>query len=131
METFSIASSSHEEMIDITSQVQQAVEQAGVSDALCLVYCPHTTGGISINENADPMVLNDLLNIFDRVVPWTRNYQHAEGNSAAHAKSSLVGCSAQVIIRQKKLVLGTWQSIFFCEFDGPRTRNYHVQITPS
>ncbi len=128
MNTFTVKTSARSEMLDITSNVRDVVAKAGIEQGACLVYCPHTTAGITINENADPAVVRDLLTILDTMVPWQNGYAHTEGNSAAHAKSSLVGCSAWVIIDHGDLVLGTWQSIFFCEFDGPRTRKVHVRV---
>jgi len=129
MQTFSVKTASRDQMLDITDSVREAVRASGVTDGICLIYCPHTTAGLTINENADPNVIRDLIAIFDRLVPWEAGYRHAEGNSAAHAKSALVGCSARVIVQDGRCVLGTWQSIFFCEFDGPRTRKVHVHIS--
>ncbi|MFP4378970.1 MAG: secondary thiamine-phosphate synthase enzyme YjbQ [Candidatus Sumerlaeia bacterium] len=118
------------QMVNITSQVRDAVKDSGVTEGMCLVYCPHTTGGITINENADPDVVRDLLMALNRVAPSDWPYQHSEGNSDAHLKSSLVGCSEQVLINNGDLVLGTWQSVYFCEFDGPRSRTVHIGIIP-
>jgi len=116
------------EMIDVTSAVQKAVGEEGVQSGIGLVYTPHTTAAITINENADPDVPRDILAALDRAVPLSANYRHAEGNSAAHVKSSLVGASELIILENGRLVLGTWQSIFFCEFDGPRTRKVLISI---
>ncbi len=117
-------------MVEITGQVRNAVSESGVESGQVTVYVPHTTAGITINENADPDVVHDLLEQLDRMVPWRqRFYQHAEGNSAAHVKASMMGSSVTVLIESGRLVLGTWQSIWFCEFDGPRTRNVHLAIT--
>ena len=116
------------EMIDITATVQKAVRDEGIKTGICLVYTPHTTAAITINENADPDVPRDILAALDRAVPLSANYRHAEGNSAAHVKSSLVGASELVIIENGRLVLGTWQSIFFCEFDGPRIRKFIIKV---
>jgi secondary thiamine-phosphate synthase enzyme len=102
-----------------------------VKEGACLVYVPHTTAGITINENADPAVRLDIMSTLDRAVPWQGPYRHAEGNSAAHVKASLVGFSILVPISGGRLVLGTWQGIYFCEFDGPRTRKVHVQVLPA
>jgi len=129
MQTFTVKTKSHDQLVDITDPVREAIDASGVTEGVCLVYCPHTTAGLTINENADPNVVRDLITIFDRLVPWEAGYRHAEGNSAAHAKSSMVGCSARVIVSGGRPVLGTWQSIFFCEFDGPRTRKVHVQVS--
>jgi secondary thiamine-phosphate synthase enzyme len=118
-------------MMDITASVQKAVSEENIKSGLCLIYTPHTTAAVTINENADPDVPRDMLAALDRAVPLSANYRHAEGNSAAHVKSSLVGASELVIIENGRLVLGTWQSIFFCEFDGPRTRKVIVKFIHS
>jgi secondary thiamine-phosphate synthase enzyme len=131
MNTYSLSTEGRDSLTDITDRVQQAVSESGVTEGLCLVYCPHTTAGITINENADPDVTRDILHVLDRVIPWRGDYRHGEGNSAAHVKSSLVGCSAQAIVSGGRLVLGTWQSIFFCEFDGSRSRRFMVQVIPA
>jgi secondary thiamine-phosphate synthase enzyme len=116
-------------MIDITSQVDAIVRQSGISDGEAVVFCPHTTAAITINENADPSVPHDILLTLNELMPQHRSgYRHSEGNSDSHCKSSLVGCSERVLIRDKSLVLGTWQGIFFCEFDGPRSRRVIVQV---
>ena len=128
MKEISVETHSRDEMIDITAAVQKAVREEKIEKGICLVYTPHTTAAITINENADPDVPRDILAALDRAVPLSANYRHAEGNSAAHVKSSLVGASELVIIENGRLVLGTWQSIFFCEFDGPRTRKVLISI---
>ncbi len=129
MYTFSVQTNSRQQMKDITSQIAGFVSDQKVKDGVVIVYCPHTTGGITINENADPAVPHDILTCLDKFIPLSASfYRHAEGNSAAHVKSSLVGACAQVIIEDGKLNLGTWQSIFFCEFDGPRNRRVNVKI---
>ena len=126
---FRISTKSRNELIDITSQVSSAIHQSGITNGDVIVYCPHTTAAITINENADPSVLHDILLTLEQLIPHHRpGYRHCEGNSDAHCKSSIIGCSEQVIIRGSALALGTWQSIFFCEFDGPRSRNVKVQI---
>ena len=117
------------ECINITSQVHSLIKDSGVKDGIVTIYCPHTTAAITINEGADPSVVHDLLYELDKLIPLRDNYQHLEGNSAAHIKSSLVGCSQTVIIENGSLVLGTWQAIFFCEFDGPRNRKVFIKIT--
>jgi len=127
MKEISLETHSRVEMIDITAAVQKAVREEKIEEGVCLVYTPHTTAAVTINENADPDVPRDILAALDRAVPFSANYRHAEGNSAAHVKSSLVGASEMVIIENCRLVLGTWQSIFFCEFDGPRTRKFIVK----
>jgi secondary thiamine-phosphate synthase enzyme len=115
-------------MLDITGQVEAAVREAGVRNGDVVVFCPHTTAGITINENADPSVVHDILLALDEIVPQSNpGFRHDEGNSDAHTKSTLVGCSAQVLIKDGGLVLGTWQAVYFCEFDGPRSRRVLVQ----
>ena len=115
------------EMIDITEQVRAAVRDSGIRDGICHVFVPHTTAAVTINENADPDVPRDIINALERAVPQNASYRHREGNSPAHVKSSLVGASEIVLIENGLLVLGTWQSIFFCEFDGPRRRTVHLK----
>ncbi len=116
------------QLIDITTKVEDAVRSKGFKEGLCMVYCPHTTGAITINESADPSVKEDILMILNQVVPWKAGYRHAEGNSPAHVKSTLVGASELITVEGGRLVLGTWQGIFFCEFDGPRNRKVHVRF---
>ena len=126
---FRISTKSRSQMIDITSQVRSLVGQTGVTDGDVIVYCPHTTAAITINENADPSVPDDMLMTLEELLPQHRSgYRHSEGNSDSHCKSSLVGCSEQILIKGGSLQLGTWQGIFFCEFDGPRSRKVIVQI---
>jgi secondary thiamine-phosphate synthase enzyme len=114
------------EFVKITGQIQNAVTEAGVQDGVCFVYVPHTTAGVTINEGADPDVARDMIMEINKIVPLEDGYLHAEGNSAAHIKASLLGSSAVVFVRDGRLVLGTWQSIYFCEFDGPRNRHVFV-----
>jgi secondary thiamine-phosphate synthase enzyme len=128
MKEISLETHSRVEMIDITAAVQKAIGEEKIEEGICLVYAPHTTAAVTINENADPDVPRDILAALDRAVPLSANYRHAEGNSAAHVKSSLVGASELVIIENGRLILGTWQSIFFCEFDGPRTRKCIIKF---
>lgn len=128
MKEISLQTNSRFEMIDITGKVQKAVDEEKIESGICLIYTPHTTAAITINENADPDVSRDILAALDNAVPLTANYRHSEGNSAAHVKSSLVGASELVIIEKGRLVLGTWQSVFFFEFDGPRKRKVFVSI---
>jgi secondary thiamine-phosphate synthase enzyme len=117
-------------MIDITAQIAEAVAESGIQTGTVLVFCPHTTAAITINENADPDVPHDILLTLEELIPQQRNgYRHCEGNSDAHVKSSLVGASEQVMIQNGSLTLGTWQAVFFCEFDGPRTRTVHIQVS--
>jgi secondary thiamine-phosphate synthase enzyme len=128
-EDFHISTKSRNQMIDITSQVGSLVGNSGVTDGDVIVYCPHTTAAITINENADPSVPHDMLLTLEQLLPQHRSgYRHSEGNSDSHCKSSLVGCSEQILIKGGALLLGTWQGIFFCEFDGPRSRKVIVQV---
>ena len=121
-----IRTTARAEMVDITEQVQEVVGAYGIRAGRCTVFVPHTTAGITINEGADPDVQRDLLATLERMIPWSDNYTHMEGNAAAHVKASLVGTSQTVLIEEGELVLGTWQAIFFCEFDGPRQRQVWV-----
>lgn len=116
------------ELIDITPQIQDIIVSADISEGICMLYVPHTTAAITINESADPSVKNDILMILNEVIPWKAAYRHLEGNSPAHIKSTLVGPSELIAIENGRLALGTWQGIFFCEFDGPRTRKVHVRL---
>jgi len=128
-EDFRISTKNRNQMIDITSQVRSLVSQSGITNGDAIVYCPHTTAAITINENADPSVPHDILLTLEELLPHHRpGYRHSEGNSDAHCKSSLLGCSEQILINDKSLDLGTWQGIFFCEFDGPRSRKVIVQV---
>ena len=124
--TFSVRTTSRTTFVNITRDVQRAVDELGVADGAVLVYCPHTTAAITVNESADPDVARDIDSTLSRLVPHTDGYRHSEGNSDAHVKSSLVGCSETVLVSDGALVLGTWQGVFFCEFDGPRTRTVMV-----
>ena len=117
-----------EGMYNVTTQVRTAVRESGVQSGMAIVYCPHTTAGITINENADPDVQHDLLLGLTAAFPDRREFRHAEGNSAAHLKSSCVGASQRVLIENGHLLLGTWQGVYFCEFDGPRTRRFYVKV---
>lgn len=114
--------------VDITDEVNEVLEESGIQEGICYVYVPHTTAGVFINENADPDVKWDIENTLEKLVPWENNYQHVEGNAAAHIKSVLVGSSVSIPVSRGKLLLGTWQGIFFAEFDGPRTRKVIVKI---
>jgi secondary thiamine-phosphate synthase enzyme len=127
-ETVTLSSDRRSQMIEITGEVQRAVSATGVQEGIVIVHCPHTTAGLTINEDADPSVRADIVEVLDRLVPWRAGYRHAEGNAAAHIKSSLVGHSLTVLLEKGRLVLGTWQGIFFCEFDGPRRRRVLVQV---
>ena len=119
------------EFVDITSEVNRLLASTGsVVDGLCFLYVPHTTAAVTINESADPSVRKDILKVLNNIVPWEAGYRHLEGNSPAHIKSTLVGASEWVAVENNRLVLGTWQGLFFCEFDGPRTRKVHVRVIP-
>ncbi|GBC63984.1 hypothetical protein DENIS_4984 [Desulfonema ishimotonii] len=124
----SIKSRSTTEMIDITSEIQAAVSSAGMKNGLCMASVPHTTAAVTINENADPDVKHDILMVLNGMIPREADYRHAEGNSPAHLKSTLVGASELIAVENGRLVLGTWQGIFFCEFDGPRNRKVHIHL---
>jgi secondary thiamine-phosphate synthase enzyme len=129
MRTFDVRTRHRTEFLDITADVRRAVLDSGVTDGIVVVYCPHTTAGITIQENADPDVVHDLLLWLNRHIPKdVPGFRHAEGNSDSHLKSSLVGSSATVIVEDGNLVLGTWQGVYFCEFDGPRARTVHVKV---
>ena len=126
-----IKSSEKTEFVGITSQVNRLFASTGsVVNGLCFLYVPHTTAAVTVNESADPSVREDILNVLNAIVPWEGGYRHLEGNSPAHVKSTLVGASEWVAVENNRLVLGTWQGIFFCEFDGPRTRKIHVRVIP-
>jgi secondary thiamine-phosphate synthase enzyme len=128
METINIQSRSRDDMINITSDVAGIVSRSKVTEGFCIIYTPHTTAAITINENADPDVQSDIIKGLNGLDLEKIRFHHSEGNSSAHIKSSLIGCSETVIIENGLLVLGTWQGIYFCEFDGPRTRKVHVQV---
>ncbi len=125
---FSVKTDEHTQMIDITRQVRGIVRESNVDCGICVVFVPHTTAAVTINENADPDVVRDLNMEINKIVPWEDGYHHSEGNSAAHLKSSLVGFSQTLLIEDGHLVLGTWQGIYFWEFDGPRTRKVYVKV---
>jgi len=126
-----VKSTKRTEFIDITSRVQDTVRSASGGSGLCMLYVPHTTAAVTINESADPSVKDDILMVLNKIVPWEAGYRHLEGNSPAHVKATLVGSSELLAIEHDRLVLGTWQGIFFCEFDGPRTRKVHIKIISS
>jgi len=128
MEAFTVRTESRTAFVDITARVQQVVGGTGARDGICLVFVPHTTAGVTINENADPSVMSDVQKELNKIVPFDDDYDHEEGNSAAHVKSALVGCSCMVPIEGGRLALGTWQGIYFCEFDGPRSRRVFVTV---
>lgn len=126
--TLNVKSKSKTEFIDITEEIRSLVKESGVQQGVCHIYVPHTTAGVTVNEGADPSVKRDVITALNRLVPFEEDYQHMEGNSAAHIKSTLVGTAQTVLIEEGKLLLGTWQSIYFCEFDGPRHRRVLVKI---
>lgn len=125
---FSIQTKKAEEFVDINSLLYEAIEKSRVENGIAIVYCPHTTAGITINENADPDVVSDIIVTLDKVFPIKGDYRHFEGNSHAHLKSSYMGVEKTIIINEGKPILGTWQSVYFCEFDGPRSRNVFIKI---
>ncbi|MBU0729086.1 MAG: secondary thiamine-phosphate synthase enzyme YjbQ [Proteobacteria bacterium] len=126
--TIQIKTSSQMELVDITGKIQQELQSSGIEDGICIVYNPHTTAGLTINEGADPAVQSDILGALKKIVPLDYPYRHMEGNSPAHVMTSLIGSSVTIFVNNGKLQLGTWQKIFFCEFDGPRTRKVLWQI---
>lgn len=130
MKTFTVKTTTRAEFIDITGSVQAVVAGSGVQRGICVVHIPHTTAGITINENADPAVKADILEWLERAVPRRAGYRHSEGNSDAHIKASLMGPSLSLLVEDGRLVLGIWQSIYLCEFDGARGRQVHVQVIP-
>ncbi len=129
MKQINVSTRSRTELVDITSQVQRVVAESGVRDGVCHVYVPHTTAGVTINENADPSVREDILMELNKTIPLQDNYKHLEGNAAAHIKATIVGSSETILVEGARLVLGTWQGLFFCEFDGPRSRRVLIKIT--
>lgn len=128
MDIISVKTNSRMQMLDITDLVQKKIKESGISDGLCVCYVPHTTAGITINEGADPAVCEDIIHKLDELVPRRGGYRHLEGNADSHIKSSIIGSSVTVIVENGRLSLGTWQRIFFCEFDGPRTRRVWIKL---
>jgi secondary thiamine-phosphate synthase enzyme len=128
MTRFTLRTGRREEFVDVTAQIAEAVQGSGVREGCAVVYCPHTTAGITINENADPDVVTDVLGALRKLAPEHGGWRHSEGNSDGHVKASLVGSSATIPIAEGRLALGTWQGVYFCEFDGPRTRNVLVSV---
>lgn len=126
--TLDINTSSRVEFIEITKQLENIVKKENIGDGICTVYVPHTTAALTINENADPTVVEDMINHLNKKIPFQDGYKHFEGNSAAHIKASFLGSSENIIINKGKLVLGTWQGIYFAEFDGPRSRKAYIKI---
>jgi secondary thiamine-phosphate synthase enzyme len=128
LKEIAIQTNTQTQIIDITAQIQKVVRESGISEGLCCVFIPHTTAGVTINENADPSVKHDIIMELNKVIPLNDHYRHLEGNSAAHIKASIIGSSVNVPVENNNLLLGTWQGICFCEFDGPRQRNVYVKI---
>ena len=128
MERINLETAERQQFIDVTQLVYQRVKKYKINSGLCVIFCPHTTAAVTINENADCDVVSDIGNYLNKAVPWNNNYSHREGNSAAHIKSSFFGCSLTVIVNNAELVLGTWQGIYFCEFDGPRSRYLDIEV---
>ncbi len=128
LKEITIKTNTRAQILDITAQVQKVVSESGIAEGLCCVFIPHTTAGVTINENADPSVKQDIVMELNKVIPFDDNYSHLEGNSAAHIKASIIGPSVNIPVKNNNLLLGTWQGICFCEFDGPRTRKYYVKI---
>jgi secondary thiamine-phosphate synthase enzyme len=128
LETLSVHTNHRTELLDLTSRVQEVVQKSGVSEGICHIFVPHTTAAVTINESADPAVKADILMVLNKVISEKEPYRHQEGNSPAHIKASLIGPHLTVLVSQGRLVLGTWQGVFFCEFDGPRSRRLHVKV---
>jgi len=127
-ETFSVSTPQRVCMIGIGEEVARIVKKSGVKNGICVVFIPHTTAAVTINEGADPAVVSDMTDTLNQLIPYRKNYSHMEGNSDAHIKTTLTGPSEHIIIKDGKLLLGTWQRIFFCEFDGPRNRQVYVKV---
>ena len=128
LKEITIKTNTQTQILDITAQVQKVVSESGIAEGLCCVFIPHTTAGVTINENADPNVKQDIIMELNKVIPFNDNYSHLEGNSAAHIKASIIGSSVNIPVKDNNLLLGTWQGICFCEFDGPRQRHFYVKI---
>jgi secondary thiamine-phosphate synthase enzyme len=128
LKEITIKTNTQTQVLDITAQVQKVVVESEIAEGLCCVFVPHTTAGVTINENADPSVKQDILMELNKVIPFDDDYNHLEGNSAAHIKASIIGSSVNIPVKNNNLLLGTWQGICFCEFDGPRTRKFYVKI---
>ena len=125
---FEVRTSTHTQMIDITEKVQKIVSESGIENGICMVFVPHTTAAVTINENADPDVVRDIIKETEKMVPWEDDYRHIEGNAAAHIKSSIIGFSESIIVEDSRLMLGIWQDLYFFEFDGPRRRRVKVKL---
>jgi secondary thiamine-phosphate synthase enzyme len=129
MHSFFVRTQKQTQFVDITQEVQSWISDSGAQNGIVTIFVPHTTAGITINENADPSVTSDMADALARAVPWQAQYKHSEGNAAAHVKASMMGSSVQVIVEDSRLLLGTWQAVYFCEFDGPRQRNVWLAFT--
>lgn len=129
MKTLPVKTSGRVQLLDITHLIEKAVAESGIKSGLCAVFVPHTTAAVTINENADPSVKSDIVKELNKIIPFDDNYSHLEGNAAAHIKSSMIGASETILVDGGRLVLGTWQGICFCEFDGPRSRKVMVKVT--
>jgi secondary thiamine-phosphate synthase enzyme len=128
LKEITIKTNTQTQILDITAQVQKIVSESEITEGLCCVFVPHTTAGVTINENADPSVKQDIIMELNKLIPFDDNYSHSEGNSAAHIKASIIGSSVNIPLKNNNLLLGTWQGICFCEFDGPRQRHFYVKI---
>ncbi len=128
MKELKVKTSSRVELVDITHMIEKVISEAKIESGLCTIYVPHTTAGVTINENADPSVRKDIIVELNKVIPFDDNYSHLEGNASAHIKASIIGCSETLLVDQGNLVLGTWQGIYFCEFDGPRNRRIMIKL---
>jgi len=128
MEKINIKTNRRIELVDITDRVQAAVAKSRVKEGICCIFCPHTTAGLTINENADPSVQSDIVNTLNKLIPANAGYAHSEGNADSHVKSSLLGSSLNIFVEGGKLALGTWQGIYFCEGDGPRSREIWIKV---
>ncbi|PID40475.1 MAG: hypothetical protein CR984_03015 [Proteobacteria bacterium] len=131
MARLTIKTSAQTEMIDVTALVRKQVADSGMDNGLCMLFVPHTTAAVTINESADPAVRQDILMVLNKIVPWEEAYRHLEGNSPAHLKTAIIGSSEWVAVENGQLVLGTWQGLFFCEFDGPRSRKMDIRMIPA
>jgi len=127
MKSISVRTQKHTQFLDMTREIESSLSDLGIQSGAVVVFVPHTTAGVTINENADPDVVADIADAMENAVPWQAAYKHAEGNAAAHVKASMMGCSVQIIVERGRLQLGTWQGVYFCEFDGPRSRNVWIQ----
>lgn len=126
-QTISVKTRSKTELVDITGAVEDAIRSQGIDEGVCMLFVPHTTAAVTINESADPSVKSDILMVLNKIVPWKEAYRHMEGNSPAHIKASIIGASELIAVEGGRLKLGTWQGVFFCEFDGPRNRKVHIR----